>query len=120
MKKDIKYYLSRGFSEPMAKYFVSGRKKIIKVCPNKDFKLIIEFDNGEKRMLNCKPFIKDNTVFEVLKDYDIFKRVYIDDTGAVSWDKDPAIDSNIIWSNKIDICPDTTYIESVPIINNVG
>ncbi len=122
MKKDINYYISRGFNKTMAEYFASGRKKIIKVFPTKNFELILEFNNGEKRVLNCKPFIKDNTVFEVLKDYNIFKRVYIDDSGSISWDKDPSIDSNIIWNNKIDICPDTSYTDSVPIetINNAG
>ena len=91
------------------------RKKIIDVEPHKDFSLTITFDNDEKRWLDCKTFIKDGTVFGVLKDYNIFKQVYVDDTHSISWDKDPNVDSEKVWSNKIDICPDSSYLDSVPI-----
>lgn len=115
MMKDMNYYLSKGLDEQMARYYASGRKKIIDVEPHKDFSLTITFDNDEKRWLDCKTFIKDGTVFGVLKDYNIFKQVYVDDTHSISWDKDPNVDSEKVWSNKIDICPDSSYLDSVPI-----
>lgn len=115
MKKDVNYYLSKGLDERMARYYASGRKKVIAVEAHEDFSLTITFDSGEKRLLDCKTFIKDGTVFEVLKDYNIFKRVYIDDTHSISWDKNPNVDSEKVWSNKIDICPDSSYIDSIPI-----
>lgn len=115
MVKDINYYLSKGLDERMARYYASGRKKIIAVEAHEDYSLTITFDNGEKRWMDCKTFIKDGTVFEVLKDYNIFKRVYVDSTHSISWDKDPNIDSEKTWSNKIDLCPDTSYVDSVPI-----
>ncbi len=42
----------------------------------------------------------------------IFRRVYIDDCGCVAWDKDPTVDSNVVWNNKIDLCPDSCYLDS--------
>lgn len=115
MKKDVNYYLSLGLDEAIAKYYASGRKKIIDVKANENYTLVITFNNGEKRLMDCKTFIKDNTVFEILKDYNVFKRVYVDSTHSISWDKDPNIDSEKVWSNKIDLCPDSSYIDSVPI-----
>ena len=50
-----------------------------------------------------------------MKDYNVFKRVYVDSTHSISWDKDPNIDSEKVWSNIIDLCPDSSYIDSVPI-----
>lgn len=32
-----------------------------------------------------------------------------------AWDIDPNIDSNKVWSNKVDLCPDGCYIDSVPV-----
>lgn len=115
MTRDINYYLSKGLDERTARYYASGRKKIINVEPHEDYSLTITFDNGERRWLDCKTFIKDGTIFEVLKNYNIFKRVYVDDTHSIAWDKDANVDSEKVWSNKIDICPDSSYLDSVPI-----
>lgn len=122
MKKDIAYYLSKGFDQTMAEYYASGRKKIISVIPNDNFTLTLTFDNNEQRVLDCKPFLTDGTVFAFLKSYENFKRVYIDDTHCVAWDKDPNIDSEKVWNNKVDISSDSCYVDSVPIEGerNVG
>lgn len=44
-------------------------------------------------------------------------RVYLDDTHSVCWDIDPTIDSKEIWENLVDLCPDSCYMESVPVAN---
>ncbi|MBQ2964746.1 MAG: DUF2442 domain-containing protein [Clostridia bacterium] len=111
---DIAYYLARGFDKEVAEYYVSGRKRIVSVVPNHDFTLTLHFDNGEERIYDMKPFISDDTVFKPLKDYEVFSRVYLDDSACVSWDINPEIDSNIVWSNKLDLCPDSCYIYSIP------
>ncbi|MBR0099738.1 MAG: hypothetical protein IJJ71_10660 [Treponema sp.] len=49
-------------------------------------------------------------------DFDNFKRVYIDDSNNVCWDKNPEIDSETIWNNKVDLSGDVCYMESVPIV----
>ncbi len=112
---NIDYYLAKGFDRKAAEYFASGRKKIVGVTPNDDFTLTINFDNGEKRLFNMVPFLKDGTVFEHFKNPEAFRRVYIDDTHCICWDIDPNIDSEVVWNNKVDLCPDTCYIDSVPI-----
>lgn len=115
VKQSIEYYLSKGFDRKTAEYFASGRKKIVSVKPNEDFSLVIGFDNGEHRLYDVKPLLKKGTVFEKFNDFNEFKRVYIDDCHCISWDIDPSIDSNVFWNNKVDLCPDSCYIDSVPI-----
>lgn len=66
-------------------------------------------------LLQFTPLLKKGTVFEHLKKEENFLRVYIDDRNAVSWDIDPEIDGSKIWSNKIDICSDSCYMDSVPL-----
>lgn len=115
MSKDIQFYLSKGMDQATAAYYASGRKKILSVTPNADFTLTLGFDNGEKRLLDCRPFILDGTVFAPLKVFETFKRVYLDEDGCVSWDIDPDIDSSVVWNNKLDLCPDSCYIDGQPI-----
>ena len=115
MSKSAEYYLSKGFDRPTALYLASGRKRIVAVKANPDDTLTLDFDNGERRLYDCRYLFHEGSVFMKLKRHDRFQHVYLDDTHAVSWDIDPAIDSNVVWSNKLDLCPDTCYIDSVPI-----
>ena len=96
--------------EPRVKeYFNSGRKKLVGVSANDDYTLLLEYNNGEKRLYDVKSL---DGVFAALKPMEVFKRVYIDDCGCVAWDKNPNIDSNVVWDNKIDLCPDSCYLDS--------
>ena len=112
MPNTVSYYLSKGFDEKAAKYFASGRKKPVSVTAENHSRLVITFDNNEKRLLDMSSFIKKGTVYSLLKDEKIFNRCYIDSNGSVCWDKDPKIDSEKVWSNKIDIGADSCYLES--------
>lgn len=115
MPNTVEYYLSKGFDRPMAEYFAGGRKKIISVKPQVDFSLVLTFDSGEKRMLDIKPMLEKGGAFTPFRDYTNFKRVYLDEENAVSWDINPDIDSKTVWNNKIDLSPDSCYVDSVPI-----
>ncbi len=115
MANTVEYYLAKGFDRKAAEYFASGRKRIVKVIPNDDFTLTISFDNGENRLYDMRPILKKGTVFEPFADLANFRRVYVDDTHCIAWDIDPTIDSNKVWNNKVDLCPDSCYIDSVPI-----
>lgn len=115
MKKSVDFYLSKGFDKKTAEYFSNGRRTITDVTPNDDFTLLLTFDNGEKRVLDVAPMLKPGTVFEPFMDIGNFRRAYIDDVHAVSWDIDPDVDSNIVWSNKVDLSPDSCYLDSVPV-----
>ena len=115
MQRNVEWYLAHGFDRPMAEYFAAGRRRIISVKPNRDFTLTLGFDNGETRLYDCKAFLKPNTVFEPFMRYENFSRVYLDDLHSVCWDIDPEIDSNVNWNNKVDLSPDSCYVESRPI-----
>lgn len=115
MANSVEYYLSKGFDKKAAEYFAGGKKRIVSVTPNKDFTLTIGFDNGEYRLFDVRPLLKKGTVFEPFMEFDNFKRVYVDEQHTVSWDIDPEIDSNIVWNNKVDLCPDSCYLDSLPV-----
>lgn len=115
MANTVEYYLSKGFDRKTAEYYASGKKKITKVVPNDDFTLTITFDNGERRLLDMRPFLREGTVFEPFIKYENFCRVYVDDANCIAWDIDPNVDSNEVWNNKVDLCSDSCYIDSIPI-----
>ena len=98
----------------MAEYFSSGRKQIIKVVPRNDFTLLLSFNNGELRLYDMRPLLQPGTVFAPFQKWENFRRVYLDENHSVSWDIDPNVDSNKIWNNKVDLCPDSCYVDSTP------
>ena len=66
-------------------------------------------------LLDLEPLRDVGKVITPFRDLSKFKRVYLDEFNCVSWDIDPNVDSNEVWSNKVDLCPDSCYIQSVPI-----
>ncbi len=64
---------------------------------------------------NMRPLLKEGTVFESSHDIENFRRVYIDEQHSIAWDIDPSIDSNKVRNNTADLCPDSCYIDSVPL-----
>ena len=59
-------------------------------------------------------------VFEILKDKDKFKEVFIDEFGNIAWERDKNVDSNKVWNNKIEVCKDSVYMNSKPLGNTVS
>ena len=92
-RRAVETYLQKGFDQRTAEYFASGRKRIVSVTANSDFSLRLIFDNQEVRVLDCKPFLKEGTVFAPFQKLENFQRVYLDDCQCVSWDIDPLVDS---------------------------
>lgn len=115
MGKSAEYYLSKGMDRKMAEYYASGRRRITKVVPMDDFTLILSFDNGETRRFDARPLLQPGTVFAPLRQWDRFRRVYLDEDHCVAWDIDPRVDSSKVWSNKVDLCPDSCYVDSIPL-----
>lgn len=115
MEKNMDYYRSKGFDEKAAAYFSAGRKTITQVIPNGDFTLTLTFDNGEVRIYDVAPLLTEGSVFSTFRDMNQFCRVYLDENHCVSWDIDPSVDSNVVWNNKVDLCPDGCYMDSVPL-----
>jgi len=71
--------------------------RVLYVNTEKDFKLSITFDNGEIKKFDVKPYLEKGA-FKDLKDEHLFNTVK------------PFLGS-IQWSNGLDFCPDTLYIE---------
>ncbi len=117
MGKSVEYYLSKGYDRKMAEYFASGRKRITKVIPRNDFSLLLSFDNGETRLYDAGPLLQAGTVFAPFREWDNFRRVYLDEGHSVCWDIDPNIDSNEVCNNKVDLCPDSCYVETVVLLS---
>ena len=92
--------------------------KIINVVPNDDYTLLLKFSNDEVRIYDMKDSLFG--VFEILKDINKFREVFIDENGNIAWDRDNNIDSNIHWNNRIDICKDAILLESKLATSKLG
>lgn len=75
------------------------RPTAIKVLPLDNYLLNIEFDNGEIKFFDVKPYIKGNWYSE-LKNIEYFNTVKINGF-------------TVEWANGQDLCPDELYYNSV-------
>ena len=75
----------------------------------------IYFDNGEVRLYDVAPILRGDSVFAPFRELEHFRRVYLDESHSVAWDIDPEVDSTVVWNNKVDLCPDSCYVDSVPV-----
>ena len=78
--------------------------RIKKVKANDDFTLLLEFTNNEIKLFNAKPYLQKG-IFRELQDINLFKTVKV-------------FDGTIQWIHEQDLCPDTLYLNSVPLENN--
>lgn len=113
----IDWDLAHGVAEPAASYFANGTRRILAVTPAPGYALLLDFDNGERRRLDCTPYFTPGSAFEALRDSAAFARVFLDESGNPAWDIDPAIDSSTHWDNRIDLCKDNCYLRSTPLEN---
>ncbi len=113
MKDTVEYYIAKGYDRLAAEYFAARGKKLTGVKANPDFTLTLTYEEREDRIYDCKPLLDQGGVFVHLRKYENFSRAFLE-FGAVCWDIDPNVDSNVVWNNRIDLCPDTCYINSVP------
>jgi len=72
--------------------------RVMNVKPEQNFKLLITFNNGEKKSFDVKPYLEIG-IFRELQDVSLFNSVK------------PFLGS-IQWANGVDLCPDTLYLES--------
>ena len=75
--------------------------RVVSAVPCDGYTLLLTFNNGEKRKFDAKVLL-DIPVFSPLKNPDFFNSVNVE-LGTV------------VWPNDIDYCPDTLYMQSVPI-----
>ena len=70
------------------------------VTPISDHRLLLTFDNAERRMFDVKPYLNTG-VFSELTDESLFRSVHV------------CFDT-VEWSNGADLCPEVLYAESEP------
>jgi hypothetical protein len=75
--------------------------RVVEVKPNPDYSLILKFTNGEVRRFDVRPYLEKGD-FKELKDVHLFNSVK------------PSLGS-IQWLNGLDLCPDTLYLDSLPL-----
>ena len=78
---------------------------MIEVCEvraSSDYKLILYFNNGEKRSFDMTPYLQ-YTVFRRLENKAFFSLAHVDY-------------GTVVWPGEIDIAPETLYNKSVPLI----
>ena len=91
---------------------VINLKKIITVTYLEKYRLLLEFQNGEKRVYDREEFGFDG-IWEYLKDINNFKNVTLV-FRALTWFRN--LDLLEDECNELDICPDYTYMVSTPYI----
>jgi hypothetical protein len=72
--------------------------RVSKVCLLDNYKLRIEFKNGEQKVFDVSPYLKIG-VFRELANKELFNTAK-ENLGSVTW------------QNGQDLCPDTLYLES--------
>lgn len=72
--------------------------RVKSVKPQNNYRLLLEFTNGEWRIFDVTPYL-DKGIFKELKSAEMFLSVKI-------------ADGTVQWQNEADFCPDTLYIES--------
>lgn len=71
---------------------------VIDVKPQDDYKLLLEFENGEKKEFDCKNLF-GYKIYEPLKEKHFFEKARVEY-------------GTVVWSDEIDIAPETLYLES--------
>jgi hypothetical protein len=73
--------------------------QVIGVEPQKDYKVLLTFDNKEVRVFDMKPYINRSSFFKQLEDEEYFKTVRVS-LGSIQW------------KNGQDLSPHTLYSKS--------
>lgn len=71
------------------------------VKPTDDYLLLLEFENGEKRQFDMKPYL-DLGIFQELKDLNIFKTVH-KNFDTIEWENEADFDPEILYDRSVKI-----------------
>lgn len=80
-------------------YHASDLIRVVSVKPIDNYKLIVGFTTGEKKLYDVSPLLA-YPIFAELKNESFFKTAKVDY-------------GTVIWSDDIDLCPDSLYTDSV-------
>lgn len=70
--------------------------KIVNVKPLENYELLLEFDNGEKKVKDMKPYLEKG-IFSKLKDKNFFNKVKIS-FGTISWSAEIDMDAENLYN----------------------
>jgi hypothetical protein len=73
--------------------------KVIEVQAKKDYQISLNFEDGEKKTFDVKPYL-DKGIFKELKDQDYFNKVRV-------------FLNSIAWPNGQDFDPDHLYVDGI-------
>jgi hypothetical protein len=76
---------------------------VVKVTAARDFSLVAEFETGECRRFDMKPYL-DYPAFSPLKEAAMFMRARVEH-------------GTVVWSEEIDLSPDTLYLRGETLDN---
>ncbi len=75
--------------------------KIIAVKPLKDYRLLVTFENGRRKVYDCSALL-EKPVFQPLKDKAFFKAVRVDQGGyGISWSEEVDLAEAELWVNRV-------------------
>ena len=75
-------------------------EKVIRIRPLDGFMLEIEFNTGETRLFDARPYLKKG-IFQRLQDENLFRQAFV------------SLDT-VCWPGGLDIAPETLYDRSQP------
>ena len=78
--------------------------EVRRVFPLSEYRLLLEFEEAQYRVVNVKPILDRGGVFRPLRDPDLFRTVRVGASGTVEWE------------NGVDLDPDVLYAQSVPLM----
>ncbi|MEK5233844.1 DUF2442 domain-containing protein [Lysinibacillus sp. FSL K6-0232] len=82
--------------------------RIVAFYPTKTFKLIIEFENSDYRLLDMREFLRNEQglMKELINHVDVFLAAMLDEVAGT-----------IKWVNDVDFDPEILYKRSIPLDN---
>ena len=78
--------------------------RVLKAYPAAGYRLYLTFNNGEKRVFDARSLLSVKA-FQPLRNKEFFESVKVEF-------------GTVIWPQDIDYCPDTLYLESLPLDEN--
>lgn len=116
IKNTPEYYQAKGFDILAAEYLASSRKRLTAVKALPLFRLLLTYEDDEKRILDCGPLIAKGESYKVLSNTSVFENVFWDSAHTVWWETDPLQGSTEVWGERIELTADECYILSVPAV----
>ncbi len=79
---------------------------VVQVYPRDDYRLEIEFENGEQRVFDVKPYLSRG-IFIRLQNLAVFRAARV-------------VAGSVEWPGGLDLSYDTLYLESQPVVVSVA